>query len=71
MKPSPIKAVSEPAFPTHHTDSNKGMSLRDYFAAKAMQGMIYGSVKAYENPSMCAEWAYQTADAMLKERENK
>ena len=45
-----------------------GMDLRDYFAAKAMQGLIYGSVKAYENPAMCAEWAYQTADAMLKER---
>jgi len=43
-----------------------GMTLRDYFAAKAMQGLA-------TNPdSWCAnkvaEWAYAMADAMLEAR---
>jgi hypothetical protein len=45
-----------------------GMSLRDYFAAKAMQGFA-----AYIGPSMTfesrAKIAYEWADAMLKARE--
>lgn len=63
-----------PAFPAQWFDEPtddiafaQGMTLRDYFAAKAMQGMmtdpnILGCDKI-------AEWAYQQADAMLKERE--
>ena len=56
-----------PAFPCHPDIDNKlfdGMTLRDYFAAKAMQEFIGvlslkdGTIKAYE-------WA----DAMMKERE--
>ena len=46
----------------------KGMTLRDYFAAKAMQGFA-----AYIGPSMTfesrAKMAYDWADAMLKARE--
>ena len=45
-----------------------GMTLRDYFAAKAMQGFA-----AYIGPSMTfesrAKIAYDWADAMLKARE--
>ena len=43
-----------------------GMSLRDYFAAKALQGMLArpGSV----NPKQDAEFAYMLADAMLAAR---
>ena len=60
----------EPAFPRDHAaDGHNGMSLRDYFAAKAMQA-------AATNPTGAdgftfdqrAEWAYQQADAMLKAR---
>ena len=44
-----------------------GMTLRDYFAAKAMQGIV-----AVPNLVMgldkVAEWAYQQADAMLQAR---
>jgi len=48
----------------------KGMSLRDYFAAKAMQSIIvnpqaYSSVR--DNLSMAVK-AYQMADAMLTVR---
>lgn len=41
-----------------------GMTLRDYFAAKAMQQLMKGEF-------FCdtAEMAYAMADAMLKERE--
>ena len=58
-----------PAFPLvaqnwHH----KGMTLRDYFAAKAMQGL-----SACEEHDMTHEdaavWAYRRADEMLKARE--
>ena len=41
-----------------------GMSLRDYFAAKAMQRIPFGE---YETIKV-AKIAYETADAMLTER---
>lgn len=60
-----------PAFPA--TDAHglnngmPGMSLRDYFAAKAMQAMFAGSpLTASGNPDLTARGAYQMADAMLK-----
>lgn len=60
-----------PAFPVitgHSSLNSSGMTLRDYFAAKAMQGV-------YANPELSgltaehtATWAYAGADAMLAER---
>ena len=57
--------------------ANKGMTLRDYFAAKAMQGLLsnkhmgdaalHGS--AQEWLKEMSEAAYEFADAMLAERE--
>lgn len=46
-----------------------GMSLRDYFAAKAMQGIV-STVPHHScvDPRDVAEEAYQFADAMLAER---
>ena len=69
-----------PAFPTPaHNLQNDGMTLRDYFAAKAMQGLMAGRWKAdvhgipYDAYRADAdEWAksaYHFADAMLKARE--
>ena len=60
------------AFPSEHmaTPGRSGMTLRDYFAAKAMQGMIaadYNLAPEYV-PSIAAS-AYVLADAMLKARE--
>lgn len=53
-----------------------GMTLRDYFAAKAMQGMMsFPGTEAMGNyhnncdTSDMASEAYRIADAMLKERE--
>lgn len=50
----------------------EGMSLRDYFAAKAMQGLLAG-LYAGNNAGWTVEGnckaAYEYADAMLAERE--
>ena len=69
-----------PAFPTscdlRHMEV-EGMTLRDYFAAKAMAIMWDAYDKGYcglnnndaPNTEIIAEGAYQMADAMLKARE--
>ena len=60
-----------PAFPTNykHRANDPGMDLRDYFAAKAMQGFLAAEY-AYR-PDGWAKEAYEMADAMLKAREVK
>jgi hypothetical protein len=62
-----------PAFPsTYHNgwgEPEKGMTLRDYFAAKAMQGMCANpNCKAEVGEDKFAEAAYEVADAMMKAR---
>lgn len=68
--PAPAAAVAR--FGDANADAFLGMSLRDYFAAKALQGLA-------SNPSFLdstdsravqytAEGAYQLADAMLSAR---
>lgn len=47
-----------------------GMTLRDYFAAKAMQGSVICEGPEFPNPESIAKWSYAVADAMLKQREN-
>jgi hypothetical protein len=63
-----------PAFP-HQWDHGSagiqtfsGMTLRDYFAAKAMQVFLQNERSTQQQD---AEAAYQMADAMLKAREAK
>jgi hypothetical protein len=60
-----------PAFPVHADERNitrYGMTLRDYFAAKAMQGICAsGPTNEWSNSRLAAE-AYDLADAMLKAR---
>jgi len=55
-----------------NTYSYGGMSLRDYFAAKAMRVILE---KTWDDGTVSrghvAEWAYAHADAMLKAREAK
>lgn len=73
-----------PAFPTSRVNMNGevvpdevGMSLRDYFAAKAMTMTMMEfeqdwDAHAFEQPSFldwAAERAYAIADAMLKVRQ--
>ena len=59
------------AFPTAadngHSVNQDGMDLRDYFAAKAMQGMISDHTRDSSFREI-ADYAYQVADAMMKVR---
>jgi hypothetical protein len=65
-----IMEKMEQAFPNPHRTDMTGMSLRDYFAAKAMQGICNGrshtDLKGHAIAS--AKVAYELADAMLKAR---
>ena len=67
-----------PAFPAHHFDlaeGEHGMTLRDYFAARAMQSTFYPaileSIRIDQdlNCDKIAEFAYTMADAMIAVRE--
>lgn len=71
-----------PAFPVpglQNDEAFNGMSLRDYFAAKAMQSLIldksyYQAEGGYKGwgeiaSNELAEEAYEVADAMLSARE--
>jgi hypothetical protein len=46
-----------------------GMTLRDYFAAQAMPGILAMSHAERVTVPQAATYAYQLADAMLKERD--
>jgi hypothetical protein len=56
------------AFP-HDEFVDMGMTLRDYFAAKAMQGLISDPDFTGAETLETAIWSYKIADAMLKARE--
>lgn len=50
--------------------SSGGMTLRDYFAAKAMQGFMANKDRPMTfHPDDDAAYAYAIADAMLRARE--
>jgi hypothetical protein len=68
---------NEPAFPSMRDirnnpdfDHEEGMTLRDYFAAKAMQGLLAQSMGTAlgSDPKNASEHAYAMADAMMKAR---
>lgn len=64
-----------PAFPRPNTEDRdgygdsgaEGMTLRDYFAAKALGAYVAGMEDGASAESL-AEYAYELADAMLAER---
>ena len=58
------------AFPCHTIAMHEGMTLRDYFAAKAMQGFMASPLLKVElGEYATALNAYKVADAMLEARE--
>ena len=79
--------IDTPAFPIHakfteETVFNEGMTLRDYFAAKALPTAVKLNTQQYnrelgeawfwddeEDAAFAANVAYQLADAMLRERQ--
>lgn len=54
-----------PAFPGYHLAP--GMTLRDYFAGQALQGLCADSELSTTQQRM-AKWCFEVADAMLAER---
>lgn len=75
------KDTGGPAFPANHfdlADGEHGMTLRDYFAAKAIQAILHHYDSAFDDetadeddvpfPELLAKDAYIMADAMLKVR---
>lgn len=66
--------MNEPAFPAMHfdlADNEHGLTMRDYFAAKAMQAIMAGQypiTKQHDAASRIALAAYQMADAMTEAR---
>lgn len=53
----------------HGKQNPKGMTLRDYFAAKAMQALV-SVPEADMSHVEYAVWAYRQADVMMKAREH-
>jgi hypothetical protein len=62
------KNTGGPAFPTPD-NADEGMTLRDYFAAKAMQGFIADGAAPAVSKETISLMAYAMADAMLEARE--
>lgn len=57
-----------PAFPSEFDEfSYRGMTIRDYFAAAAVQGILAGGSTASYSEER-ADQAYKIADAMLERR---
>lgn len=63
-------------WPNEHVESDHGMTLRDYFAAKAMQGLMSSGIKpiGFANledlQSFMSQKSYEYADAMLEARKS-
>jgi hypothetical protein len=57
----------EKAFPNPHLRDDSGITIRDYFAAKAMQAMETRNASGTDHSR--AIRAYEMADAMMKARE--
>ena len=58
-----------PAFPVPSLAVGSGMTLRDYFAAAALQGILSSTQTGHS--MIIAKDAYGMADAMIKAREVK
>ena len=63
-----MKAFPQLDSETYDQFRDKGMDLRDYFAAKVLSG-IYSIELGQPNFKTIAEDAYKQADAMMKARE--
>ena len=58
------------AFPVPDSHFEQGMTLRDYFAAKAMQAYLTADETGWDFYELASS-AYTMADAMLKERSDE
>jgi hypothetical protein len=62
-----LRRTGGPAFPWDGM-GHDGMTLRDYFAAKAMAAQIQHAGCDNIGEEKLSEWVYVMADAMLRER---
>jgi len=61
---------NEPAFPAMHydlADNEHGMTLRDYFAAKTLQGLLASGLE--QSKYEFSRKSYEMADEMMKARQ--
>lgn len=69
----PQSGVCTPEINSWDSDDfgGRGITMRDYFAAKAMQGWLasYGPNDGQPSPDTIAAMAYRFADGMIKARE--
>ena len=62
------------AFPTTAVQSSSGafpesgLTMRDYFAAKVLQGICSQALWEKCTPQQVATWAYEQADSMIQAR---
>ena len=66
-----MKYTGGPAFPFSGDHAFSGMTLRDYFATRAMQATVHAWITEKDYPSTdfeVARNAYAIADAMLAAR---
>jgi len=67
-----IKDTGGPAFPSPRWEGwgspQEGMTLRDYFAAEAMQSLLLDGNYDFSDRNLIAQKAYAFADAMLEAR---
>lgn len=61
------------AFPAKFGDEtyNSGMTIREYFAALAMQGNLASCVEVFPNAENIAKRSVEYADALIEELNNK
>jgi len=73
METENTKTSNPKAFPSdlylENGESQKGMTLRDYFANSVLQGKMSTEFIGYSSDEEIAKHCYQLADAMLKQRE--
>ena len=73
-KPKNPPAFAAMSASQYSSNVQKGMDLRDYFAAKAMQSFLsncgkYNLLNTSEIPLLISKDSYKIADTMLKQRE--
>ncbi len=72
--PDPMRGAESSFINQYPHKLHEGIDLRDYFAAKAMQGFMgrsWSHIKVKDDYELLGRWAkssYILADAMLKER---
>ena len=65
--------TNEPAFPNLSIGQTqcRGMTLLDYFAAKAMEGAMAATDFSWEDLDASSRQMYKIASAMMRAREEK